>query len=353
MVADTLAPPTETDVIDLDDSDGARGSWAKGPWSWALAALGLVISALAMWLAFGSVDISGVGSAIASAEGWMLGLGIVLILCSYPLLALRWRVVASHMEPPPPRTMLEFLLIGTAVNNSLPLRLGELVRGAALARETRKPIMESLGTVIVDRLADVVFFSVALWATLWIVPTPGWVDYVAYSGLALAVLGIGALALATFYLRRRPKLGRRVGKVRHQVNLLILGFRSVRSVRSLAAIGALTAAAWGLWVAGGLVIAESVGAGVSIGGMLFVAGIVGLGSALPSAPGFVGTYHWLLASGLTLQGVGAEEALSAALLVHAAWFFPTTIVGIALALRRGLTLIGVRDLAAEARMGTT
>ena len=55
-----------------------------------------------------------------------------------------------------------------------------------------------------------------------------------------------------------------------------------------------------------------------------------LGVAIPSSPGFVGTYQWLVISTLALYGVGREEGLAFAIVFQACWYIPTTVVGGAL-----------------------
>ena len=52
--------------------------------------------------------------------------------------------------------------------------------------------------------------------------------------------------------------------------------------------------------------------------------------AIPSSPGFVGTYQWLAVSSLGLFDVERQDALAFSLLLHASWYVPTTIVGGAL-----------------------
>ena len=52
-----------------------------------------------------------------------------------------------------------------------------------------------------------------------------------------------------------------------------------------------------------------------------------LGVAIPSSPGFVGTYQWLGVSALALFGIGREEGLAFAICMQAVWYVPTTIVG--------------------------
>ncbi len=136
------------------------------------------------------------------------------------------------------------------------------------------------------------------------------------------------------------------GRLGGLIDTFAQGLTCVRDWRTVAHAAVLTMAAWGAWVLGAQLIFRSVDIHVSLAGVLFVCAVVGLGSAIPSAPGFVGTYHWLLTAALTLQGVDKSSALAAAVLVHAAWFLPTTLVGIVFALRRGVDLMAVRRQAA-------
>ena len=52
------------------------------------------------------------------------------------------------------------------------------------------------------------------------------------------------------------------------------------------------------------------------------------GVMIPSAPGFIGTFHLAVQYGYVLYGVAKEEALSAAVLWHATFFFPTIFFGV-------------------------
>ena len=60
---------------------------------------------------------------------------------------------------------------------------------------------------------------------------------------------------------------------------------------------------------------------------LFVTAVLNLGSAVPSSPGYVGTYEWLGVASLGLLGIAHEQALAFTILLHAAWYVPTTLVG--------------------------
>jgi uncharacterized protein (TIRG00374 family) len=292
-------------------------------------------------LATRGIDLGEVGSAISDATPLWLAFGALAILASYPLLALRWRIIATDLRPPILSKMVELEFIGAAVNNALPARLGEVARSVGLARESSRPVLQAFGTVVVDRVADVVFFAVAFGATVAVSPTPSWVRWLGVAGAILTVLAVVTIALVSLWLRRsvdqKPD-----GALRRQLLSLAEGLRCVRTPGIFWRSMALTGAAWGVWMAGAWLVGESLGITLSLPELLFTTSLLGLGSAVPSAPGFIGTYHWIAASALGLFGVGSSEALAFAVLLHAAWFVPTTLVGCLLMVRWGLDFAGLR-----------
>jgi hypothetical protein len=60
--------------------------------------------------------------------------------------------------------------------------------------------------------------------------------------------------------------------------------------------------------------------------------------AIPSAPGFIGTFHWACAAAMIFLGVEANQAKSFALLVWFMAFVPVTSLGLFSLWIQGLSL---------------
>ena len=71
-----------------------------------------------------------------------------------------------------------------------------------------------------------------------------------------------------------------------------------------------------------------------------------LGVAIPSSPGYVGTYQWIGVAALGVLDIPVNQALAFAILMQASWFIPTTLAGGAFIGIRALrgTPIGERDV---------
>ena len=303
--------------------------------------MGIALSALALWLALRNVDLAELRDALTGASGAPLALGAAMILGTFPLLGLRWHAVAGDRAGSRP-TMIELTLIGAAVNNVLPGRLGELARAAGLARDTRRSAFAAFGTVVIDRLTDLSILALCLAATVAWSPVPDWVRWIVAVGSATAIGGVVVATVIVATVRRRGVPTR--GRWRVRLGAFAQGLDCIDSWRAAGRVAVWGLCVWTTWMTGAWLVAHALGVDLSAIEIIFMTGIVGLGSALPSAPGFIGTYHWLASSALVLYGVARPEALAFAVLVHAAWFVPTTLVGCALMLRRGITWTSLRSV---------
>jgi uncharacterized membrane protein YbhN (UPF0104 family) len=76
-----------------------------------------------------------------------------------------------------------------------------------------------------------------------------------------------------------------------------------------------------------LVVARSLDLELDLLDAILVTAVLSLGTAIPSSPGYVGTYQWLGVASLGLLDVPVDEALAFTILYHATWYVPTTVAG--------------------------
>lgn len=313
--------------------------------------MGVPLSALFIWLVFRKADVAEAWSALVDADFWLVLPALGAIAGVYLGQAVRWRAIA---RAPGVSTAQfgEMVVSGVAVNNVLPGRIGDLLRARWLQVAGRIPAGRALATVFVDRGFDVLALVVFLAISLPLVASAEWLERIALGSLAL-LLAVGlVLAAARLYTRRRAR-GRHGdrGLLRRVARDTVEGLADLPGgVRAVVLTG-ISFATWLTWALAAWFVAGSVGIELSLVEALFVTAVMNLGVAIPSSPGFIGTYQWLGVYSLALFGVGAEEALAFAILMHAVWYVPTTLVGGALLLRRGLGTI--RGSAAGRRAAQT
>jgi uncharacterized protein (TIRG00374 family) len=215
--------------------------------------------------------------------------------------------------------------------------VGDLLRARWLQVAARIPGGRALATVFVDRAFDVLALVVLVAVSLPFVASADWLRRIALGGLAL-LLALGLVFLgARFYIRYRARERRSSrGLLRRVVRDTLEGLSEPLGRGRGVALVALSLATWGTWAAAASLVARSLGIEFTFVEAIFVTAVINLGVAIPSSPGFIGTYQWLGVSALALFDVGTEEALAFAILMQATWYVPTLLVGGALLGRRGI-----------------
>jgi uncharacterized protein (TIRG00374 family) len=152
--------------------------------------------------------------------------------------------------------------------------------------------------------------------------------------VGLAALGV-LLLFARAYTHRRSRERREHRSLLRRVARDTVEGLAVRlGPRRGAEAALLSVAAWAAWGVAAWLVARAVGIDLGLLETAFVAAAMNLGVAIPSSPGFVGTYQWLAVASLGLFDVPATDALAFAVLMQAVWYVPTTVMGGVLVGRR-------------------
>jgi uncharacterized membrane protein YbhN (UPF0104 family) len=227
------------------------------------------------------------------------------------------------------------------------------MRAVIASRRERIGATEAFGSVLVERLIDIAMLAIVGFAAAFLVGAPGWI--VQLLGTAAAVGAVGMIVLVTVGLGPILSLAERVGLTRWpRVQdvafrfVATLGGRARRGPMLWAAgfsIGAWLLDATSFWLAG-----QVVGADLLYTGAIIVSAVAVMGTALPSAPGFVGTFELAAAGTAGALGVPGAEALALAIVIHAMTLIPLAIAGAVSLVVMGADLGEVAH-AAEAQRG--
>jgi len=310
--------------------------------------VGVPLSLVFLWLAVRGISPGQVWDVLKGADPVDVAGAVALIGAIYAIQAARWRWITRRSADLPWRTFLRLIISSVAVNNVVPGRPGEILRGFWLSRAGGIPQARALSTVVVDRASDVLFLVVAFAATFPFVPHPSWLRHVFIAALVVGGLLLAVLVLARLHVGgiRLPAVDRiRGGWLRRQLSGLVHGAGALVNRRDVVVITAMTAASWACWALAAKLVASSLGIELSALEVVFLTTVINLGAAIPSSPGFVGTFQWLCVSGMALFGIGQAEALAFSILMQAIWYIPTTIIGGVLLGHSGLSAVVSDDMA--------
>jgi hypothetical protein len=318
-----------------------------------LAALGILVSAVAIYFLVRSIDVRAALEAVGRASPlWLLASFATTVLV-YLVRAIRWGTLLKPHARPSTSALFRANMMGFLAVNTLPARLGELVRAYLLARKERISTATVLGSVAVERLIDLVFLGIFWALSLLFAPVPPWFRW---SGIVtLVVTGGIAGVLALLAASRGEKEGW-AAKVASRLPCSIrerfassassfgAGLQVMRRPRLLAEAMAWSVALWLLSGAVFLMAGESLGMHLPVWSLFVLTFVVCVGISIPSSPGFIGIMEWACVMGLKLAGVEGPEALAFGILYHVTQIAPLLVLGTYFAVREHVTPARLRAL---------
>lgn len=252
---------------------------------------------------------------------WIL-MVLLAFLVSNVSRAIRWNMLIRPMGYAP-RLVNSFLatILGYFANLGLP-RMGEIVRGATLAQYEKIPVEKVMGTIVVDRIFDVIsiLLVTGLAFLLEYAKILAFVqENVALgeklgntSNLLLWIGGLGLAALLLFWLLRRQIAKTKAYK---KIADIARGFlQGIQTVRKLRRPWLFLVHSINIWFMYFLMTYLCFFAFEPTAGLSMVAGLVvfvfgGWGIVIPS-PGGMGTYHFLAQTALSIYGVSGDDGFS-------------------------------------------
>jgi hypothetical protein len=253
----------------------------------------------------------------------------VLVLVELTIRAERWRVLLHPSAPVPLRSAFAYLSIGYFANLLLPARLGDVARAYLAARSFGISSLVTLGTIVVERVSDTaLILLVVLVAGLAVAPSSqvaGWAELIA----VVAVIGLAAVVVVGIGVLRSGVLDRQFGRqVRAIVARVAQGGAALRRPRGAAQVVGLTVLPFGVAVCTFGAISGALGLPLDPVQWALVLGVLALSTAIPAAPGSLGTYEFAGVTVLGILGIGSSQALAATVLIHVMALVPSALLGL-------------------------
>lgn len=297
--------------------------------------LSFCLAGLLLYLSIRKVDWRQVLDSVANCKlGW-LALSMLLSACSYFMRGLRWRVLLNTQARLPVFTVFWANSAGYLGNNVLPARAGELIRTAMISSRSQLSKTFVLTTALAERLMDAIVLVVAGTIVLRFVPNkPAWLASLANPllavGCAAAILIVSIPMFEQPALRLLDRLSfsrMMVQRLEHAIEHIAEGIRSFHDPANFTLFLFLTISIWSLDAYGLTILARALSLQVSFAvGLLLLVGL-GLGSALPSTPGYIGIYQFVAVTILMPFQFTRAAALAFILVAQAGGLVVTGVLG--------------------------
>jgi glycosyltransferase 2 family protein len=326
---------------------------AKGAWRSPIVRLitGLAISLVFLAITVSRVDLGETARALSNAAPGGILLAIALILVELTIRAERWRILLHPSAAVPLRSAFAYLTIGYFANAVLPARLGDPARAYLAGRSFGISSLVTLGTIVVERVSDALtILLVVLLAGIVVAPGSQLAGSAAVL-TAVAVVGAALAVVAGIVVLRSGVLDRGLGRrLRGVVARVGEGAAVLRRPRGAALILGLTIVPFGVAVCTFGAVSGALGLPLDPVQWAFVLGVLALSTAIPAAPGSLGTYEFAGVTALGILGIGSSQALAATVLIHVIAALPPALLGLAATL---VLHVRIADIEASGSMATT
>jgi uncharacterized protein (TIRG00374 family) len=322
--------------------------------------LGFFGSLVFLYFAFRGQDFQRIWEALRQANYWYVLPGLGLYFAGVWVRSLRWAFLLRPVQRLSGRGLFRIVVVGYTANNVLPFRAGEFVRAYVLSSREDVKKSSALATIAVERIFDgLTMLLFILIASVTIALTAQLQNL----AIVAALLFGGLLVVMAVVVSERPRewllgsllplLPRRLhGPAHHVTHSFLAGLGILRQREDLLLVSLTSIAAWMLEASMYAVISLGFGLGLSPSAVLLVTAVANLATLIPSSPGYIGPFE----AGVLLALVGAlgierELALSYAVVVHAALYFPITLWGLFYWWRESLSWREVRKGLSAEEMG--
>jgi uncharacterized protein (TIRG00374 family) len=314
-------------------------------------AIGLAVGAVFFYLAVRGIHMDQALAALARTDYWLVGLSAGVMMGAHLLRAWRWRFLLAPVKPVNTRSLFSALMIGYAANSFVPAHLGEFLRAFVIGKKHQLPASAAFGSIVVERLVDVVSLIAVMALVLTVHPFPQWVTASGILMLVAALLLCALLVVCKRFETRTGMLVRALAKpfperLGRRLETLVLNFLQgivpLKSASHYAATLVLSIAIWFCYAAVYYIGLAAFNL-VAVYHLAWYVGLVVLvfttiSVVIPSTPGYVGTFHYLCQVALVMFGVSGSEALSFAVIAHLVGVVPVAVVGLVCAHWEGVAI---------------
>jgi len=316
----------------------------KNRWGWLRWVPGILISLVAIYILYRSVNWQNLGSAFQNLNLLILLILIPLFLISMVFRTLEWWIIANRKDKI--GNMYLALNVGYLTNNILPFRVGEIVRAMFFGQSSNTGTFYGLSTVIIERVFDVGLAGILLFISIPRIIGAPWVQTTSYVAMGLVIT---ALVILYFLAQNREKFKNwfeRVSQrspflqkhVQSRLGSFLEGLVALTDWRIFISSFGLLAISWAIALVEYSIAMRIFIPEASIWWAIFSMGALALGVAIPSAPANIGVFEASLVAALSVVHVDPTQSLAFAIFIHAYHVIINSLIGLIGVLREGKSL---------------
>ena len=317
---------------------------------------GILISAAFLFLALHSIVWKDFFKTFNQVRIGYLILGVVITIIPYLIVSLRWKILLSETISVSFAEIFSFTMIGYFASTIFPARLGDFGKAVFVGRTKKISSSQVFGTVLLERLMDTVMLLVlAVWLSflmeysaavkkgLWVLAA---ISIAVIIGVVVLALNMQLLQKIRHWVERKLRL-KILDAIFGMVEKLAAGLCAVRQKKVLFWALLLSLFSWLLLGFCYITYQASFQITIPWYAAFFVIVLINLSGIIPSSPGNIGVYEYMVILGFSFWGVDKSVGLSFGLLTHGLNLLVTLVLGGWCLYRRGISLWKQQDTLME------
>ena len=306
---------------------------------------GFLIGAVLLYFAFRNIDFRSLLAIYSKVRAVYIVPFVLTALLELLFRAARWRLLLNPSKPVRLLDAFKLQAAGLALNNLLPLRLGELARATFGAGLFSIPLLTVFATILVERALDVLVLFALFAAAAWLGGiTGGFLNYdsLMWTLFAGVTAAMGALIFSDELISHHWFSGffARFPRLRVLFERVAMGVKGFHSFKSGALIFLYAAGQWLMDALNYYWIGRAFG----LGGVLDIYKSMALvftgavAASVPSMPGYFGNFEFALTKVLVSWGIPGNVGFAYASYAHVLGYLLITLVGVVFIYQMGHSL---------------
>lgn len=258
-----------------------------------------------------------------------------LYLTSFIIRGLRWKILLRHLGSFKLSELSKLTIVGYAVNNVLPVRIGEFTRAWLTGKRNNVSRTSVLASIFVERIFDGLTIALILSVTLFFYPFPQSVKTLATMASGFFALLFLFIMFGTFsdipekiikYLEKKSP--EKLSFIFVLADKFLKGAASLNSGRQVLAVTFLSVLTWTVELGVYYIISIAFGINIPFVAYLYMLCAANLGMLAAPTPGGLAVFQAAIVYALKSFSMLYEKRMAVAIVLHMAQIIPVTIIGL-------------------------
>lgn len=319
--------------------------------------IGIAISLVFVYFAFRDINFGEFSESMKEGEYIWAFPAFGAMILSFWLRSYRWKCILEPIKKVSVRSAYSATMIGYMASNVLPFRIGDLIRIYSIWKEAGVSRAAALGSMVIERIFDLFMILAIFGLALFAYPDlPEWAVGTGYFAVGIFVI----LVYLSFYARNNEEklisfnkklLGRFSDKTLDKSEEIIRSFseglKVIHNAKDLLWLVMVSVILWIINIIWVLFALEIFDFDLPISASFLVLVFIIFAVSIPSAPGYVGTFHAFVIAALVFMGINTDAARASAIVMHATNYIPVTLIGLYYLWKSNFSLKSATDSTSE------